>query len=137
MADEIAKILAEEERSADSIVDDALQSEQKSGDELAAILLQDVAEVVTNKRGTHGDAVENMEHIAELWTTYLQGAGLLDDDQEITGSQAAHLMILLKLSRAVIGDYVIDHDRDVAGYGAISAACEVAAGRADESDLRT
>lgn len=107
------------------------------GDKLAATLLEDVAEVVTNKRGTHGDAVENMEHIASLWTSFLQALGLLDEDQEVTGSQAAQMMVLLKLSRAAVGDYTIDHDRDIAGYAAISAACVVARGDADEEDLKT
>lgn len=124
--DEIEKILAEE-----------AQIKKSPGDRLAGILLEDVAEVVQNKRGTHGDAVRNMEHIAELWTVYLRGAGLLDESQRITASQASQLMVLLKLSRAVIGDYTVDHDRDIAGYAAISAACEVAAGRASEDDLQT
>lgn len=109
----------------------------KSGDALAAILLDDVSEVVQNKRGTHGDAVENMEHIASLWTSFLRALGILDTDQEITGSQAAQMMVLLKLSRAAVGNYTIDHDRDIAGYAAISAACVVARGDADIEDLRT
>lgn len=106
-----------------------------TGDELARELLVDVGELVNSNRDTHGDAVENQEHIAQGWTWYLRGQGILDDDEELTGGDVGRMMGLLKMSRTSVGSYDIDHDRDVAGYAGIAAACEVSRGNADRDDL--
>lgn len=115
------------------VEDDA--SDPKSGDEMAQELLKDVGDLVHSDRDTHGDAVKNQEHIAAGWTWYLRGIGVLDDDEEITGGDVGRMMGLLKMSRTAVGDYDVDHDRDMAGYAGIAAACEVSRGNADESDL--
>ena len=104
------------------------------GDNAAARLLADVSRLVSDDRDSHGDAVENQEHIAEAWNWYLQGHDIIDADA-LDGADVARMMELLKLSRACVGEYDIDHDRDVAGYAGIAAACEVAAGEADADEL--
>jgi len=104
------------------------------GDNAAARLLADVADLVSDDRDSHGDAVENQEHIAEAWNWYLRGHGIIETEA-LDGADVARMMELLKLSRACVGEYDIDHDRDVAGYAGIAAACEVAAGEADSEDL--
>ena len=109
--------------------------EMPSGDTLAGGLLTDTAAVVTESRESHGDAVQNQEHIAEAWDWYLDGHGLLADGASLTGSDVARMMQLLKLSRGAVGDFDIDHDRDVAGYAGIAAACEVAAGNAAAEEV--
>jgi len=96
-----------------------------TGDNAAATLLHDTAQLVNDDRDTHGDAVENQEHIADGWTWYLRGQGILGENQSLTGSDVARMMELLKLSRACVGEYDVDHDRDVAGYASIAAACEL------------
>jgi nucleoside 2-deoxyribosyltransferase len=106
-----------------------------SGDALAGRLLEDLRHLITAERDTHGDAVENQEHIAEAWTWYLRGHGLLAEDATVSGADVARLMELLKLSRGAVGETDLDHDRDVAGYAAIAAACEVAVGDAALDDL--
>jgi len=106
-----------------------------SGDTDASRLLADVAELVNDDRDSHGDAVENQEHIADGWTWYLRGQDILGDGESLSGADVARMMELLKQSRACVGEYDIDHDRDVAGYAGIAAACEVAAGNADRDDL--
>lgn len=106
-----------------------------SGDELANMLLTDVASLVYDSRDTHGDAVVNQAHIGQGWTWYLQGQGLLAEDAELTGSDVARMMELLKMSRACVGDYDVDHDRDIAGYAGIAAACAVTRGEADVDEL--
>jgi hypothetical protein len=111
-------------------------SERVDGDALAATLLKDTAALVSQDRDTHGDAVENQSHIAAGWTWYLRGAGLLAADAELDGADVARMMTLVKHSRGAVGVYDVDHDRDVAGYAAIAAACEVAAGVADTADLQ-
>lgn len=116
--------------------DDREESEMyESGDAKAQALLQDVGNLVNDSRDTHGDAVENQEHIASGWTWYLKGKDLIDSDKEITGGDVGRMMGLLKMSRTSVGDYDIDHDRDVAGYAGIAAACEVSRGISEEDEL--
>jgi hypothetical protein len=110
-------------------------SEPFDGDNAAATLLKDTAALVNDSRDTHGDAVENQEHIGEAWTWYLNGQGMLPDDAEITGADVARMMELLKLSRACVGEYDVDHDRDVAGYAGIAGAVELKRGNISEDDL--
>jgi len=102
-----------------------------SGDQLAGNICDDVGKLLTQSRDSHGDAVENQEHIAEAWNWYLQGRL----NASLTGTDVARMMQLLKLSRAVVGHgYQLDHDRDTVGYGAIAAACSVSRGVAGKSD---
>ncbi|MDB9247414.1 DUF6378 domain-containing protein [Halorubrum ezzemoulense] len=108
---------------------------EPSGDERARRLLEDVGRLVDSDRDTHGDAVENQEHIASAWTWYLRGQGALDEDEELTGLDVAYMMALLKMSRNAVGEFDIDHPRDVAGYAGIGAACSVARGWADDDEL--
>lgn len=71
---------------------------------------------VRNAREEHGDAVENHEHIAALWSAYLE--------KEITARDVADCMILMKLSRAHCGEPVSDHYEDVCGYADIADRVE-------------
>jgi hypothetical protein len=108
---------------------------QFDGDGAAADVIQDIATLVDADRDTHGDAVAQQEAAAEAWSWYLSTHKKLAPGSEITGADVARLMALLKMSRAGIGSYDIDHDRDIIGYGGIAAACEVFEGNADEQDL--
>lgn len=99
-------------------------SEDYTGDELASIVAKSTAELMMDKRDTHGDAVENQEHIAEAWTWYLRGQGYLDEDEAILGDDASRMMVLLKISRVCVGEYDLDHDKDAGGYSDIAAACK-------------
>ena len=112
-----------------------MSDEQPSGDEMAASLLHDTAALVNDDRDTHGDAVDNQQHIAAGWTWYLRGQGVLDDDQAIDGTDVAFMMALLKMSRHCVGTFDVDHLRDTAGYAGIGAACAVARGDADVDEL--
>jgi len=110
-------------------------SDPETGDDTARVVLEDVAELVASDRDTHGDAVENQEHIARGWTWYLRGQGVLDDDEALTGGDVGRMMAMLKMSRTAVGSYDIDHDRDIAGYAGIAAACEFARGNVPDEDL--
>jgi len=99
-----------------------------AGDTLAAMLADDVATLLTDSRDSHGDAVENQQHIADAWSWYL--------GVDVDGVDVARMMELVKMSRAVVGEYDIDHDRDIAGYASIAAACAVASGAAELDDLQ-
>lgn len=67
---------------------------------------------VRDAREEHGEAVENHEHIAALWSAYLE--------KDITARDVADCMILMKLSRAHCGEPVSDHYEDVCGYADIA-----------------
>jgi hypothetical protein len=114
-----------------SVGDDDTGDAELSGDQLAGNICDDVGKLLTQSRDSHGDAVENQEHIAEAWNWYLQGRL----NASLTGTDVARMMQLLKISRAVVGHgYQLDHDRDTVGYGAIAAACSVSRGVAGKSD---
>ncbi len=104
---------------------DANENSIAPGDELAAMTTDDVSALLTSSRDTHGDAVDNQQHIATAWEWYLDGQGKLASDASITGSDVAMLMGLLKMSRNAVGEFDVDHFRDIAGYAAIGAACAV------------
>lgn len=106
-----------------------------SGDEMAAELLLDTADLINDDRDTHGDAVENQQHIAEGWTWYLRGQDVLGEGERIDGTDVAFMMALLKMSRHSVGTFDIDHLRDTAGYAGIGAACAVARGDAGLEEL--
>ena len=106
-----------------------------SGDELAGMLLNQVEGVVNDDRDTHGDAVENQQHIARGWTWYLRGQGVLTEDEELDGLDVAYMMGLVKMSRNAVGEFDIDHPRDIAGYAGIGGACKVAEGEASVEDI--
>jgi len=107
-----------------------------SGDEMSAMVAEDVATLLTDSRDTHGDAVESHQHVAQGWTWYLRGTGVLGEDEQLTGSDVGRMMPIVKMSRAAVGTEDVDHDRDIAGYGAISAACQVARGEAELEELQ-
>lgn len=111
------------------------EGQQPTGDEMAASLLCDTAALVNDDRDTHGDAVENQQHIAAGWTWYLRGQGVLDDGQAIDGTDVAFMMALLKMSRHCVGTFDVDHLRDTAGYAGIGAACAVVRGDAGVDEL--
>jgi nucleoside 2-deoxyribosyltransferase len=106
-----------------------------SGDAMAGAVASDLADLLTQSRDTHGDAVDQQESAAAAWSWYLTAHGKLQDDETVTGADVARMMALLKMSRAAVGSYDVDHDRDLAGYGTIAAACAVANGTADADAL--
>jgi hypothetical protein len=105
------------------------------GDAAAAALLNDLATLIDGDRDSHGDAVHQQQTAGTAWTWYLAAHGKLQAGEDITGADVARMMALLKMSRAAIGEYDLDHDRDLADYGAIAAACEADDGDADPDDL--
>ena len=110
-------------------------SDAPSGDKMASSLLADTADLIDDDRDTHGDAVENQQHIAQAWTWYLRGQAVIGADEEIHGDDVACMMGLLKMSRHAVGARDMDHMRDIAGYAGIGGACLVDRGEADVGQL--
>lgn len=117
-------------------IDEAVaQTPAADGDAAAADLIADTARLVDGDRDSHGDAVDQQQSAAAAWSWYLRAHDKLAGDAELTGSDVARMMILLKLSRGACGAYDLDHDRDAVGYAGIAGACAVREGAADEADL--
>jgi hypothetical protein len=104
-------------------------TDERTGDEIAATLAYDTGDLIDDDRDTHGDAVVNQQHIAQGWSWYLAQK---DDPSDIGGEDVAAMMSILKMSRSVVGEKVLDHYRDMVGYGAIGGACLYERGEADE-----
>lgn len=86
---------------------------QRPGDNI----LEEAADAVLDGRvELYGEATENWTAIARLWSVYL--------DHEVTPSQAADMMVLVKLGRKATGKPQTDHNRDVAGYALIAEMLE-------------
>ena len=83
--------------------------------EAAAKYIREAARLVSGDRaGTHGDLRAVHGKIASLWSAYL--------GVEITASQAALMLALMKIGRADEGTFNADDYIDVCGYAGIAAA---------------
>ena len=130
-----SEMMASDEESKPEAEPKANTCRMPDGDTLAAMLLEQTAGLITDSRNTHGDAVQNQQHIADGWTWYLRGQGVLDEDESLDGLDVAYMMGLVKMSRNAVGEFDIDHPRDIAGYAGIGGACKVASGEADVRDI--
>ncbi|SEL19941.1 DUF6378 domain-containing protein [Haloferax larsenii] len=107
----------------------------------AGNLAAEVGNTIADRNGTHGDPVENHDHIADLWNAYLGvREGSRPDNnvlnRPLRGDEVADMMILLKLSRKHVGGMDLDHYRDSIGYAAI-ASLYVPEGRDNAAEART
>lgn len=71
-------------------------------------ILEEAAETVYERPNQHGEPEDSFGKIAQMWSAFL-GA-------EITPSDVANMMILLKVSRNAEGHYTEDNYTDIAGY---------------------
>lgn len=86
----------------------------------AGDILRKTIEIVEGSRQTtHGDKEGSFIEIATMWNVYLRARK--GDDRRITAGDVAHMMVLMKMVRAVQGDLSADdHYIDMAGYAAIA-----------------
>lgn len=97
-----------------------------------------------DKDHDYGSPEDNFGTIAELWTTYLHATGAIEGfHKEITSSDVAAMMILLKIARVAISDHA-DNWIDIAGYAACGGEIdgtpceeETATMYADNKELKT
>ena len=79
----------------------------------------DKAKTIINgeRQGTYGNAEDNFANIAAFWSTYL--------NTEISSTDVANMMILMKVARNASGVYKDDNYIDICGYAALGG--EIAA----------
>lgn len=85
----------------------------RSADSPVAAVFDGAREAVLDDRGeTHGGIHENFGQTAAFWSDYL-GA-------DVTPTDVAVMMVLMKASRQKCGSEDPDHYTDMAGYAAIA-----------------
>jgi len=92
---------------------DGVDHGQEPGD---SVLSEAEEAVLEGRVDLYGEATDNWTTIAALWSEYL--------GVEIEPSQAADMMVLVKLGRKATGTPQTDHNRDVAGYALIAEMLE-------------
>lgn len=90
-------------------------------EDLTSVLATALDLVTKDRAKQHGDAIVQFEQIAAFWTVYLSGQGLLPH-ADITAEHVAHMMVLMKISRSVLGSFHVDNYIDGAGYMALAYA---------------
>lgn len=84
-------------------------------------IAQKAASLVSGDRNeTHGDARQNCQNIARLWTAYLQAKFRNGRVLNLNGEDVSHLMNLLKIARTMSGTHNPDDHIDAVGYAAIA-----------------
>lgn len=88
-----------------------------------AKVLETALELVTKDRANqHGDAYHQHSSIADFWTIYLVNKGLMEPDRAIEAHDVAQMMVLMKISRAMLGGFNVDNFIDQCGYSALTYA---------------
>ena len=81
-------------------------------------ILKKAANIVGGARhDQHGDKQQNFRNIAGLWQTYLD---MLPDARDLTGTDVAQMMVLLKVARSCTGAYNEDDYLDACGYAGVA-----------------
>lgn len=75
-------------------------------------ILETAKSIINGERaGTYGKAEDNFKTIAILWSGYL--------NKEVSATDVANLMILMKVARNSTGVYKEDNWIDICGYAAL------------------
>ena len=81
-------------------------------------VLETALDLVTGDRASaHGSIQENQENIARLWNGYVY------NKDELTASDVANMMELMKVARRKTGAFNMDDYVDGAGYAAVAYEC--------------
>lgn len=86
-----------------------------------------------DRQENYGNPENNFKNISELWTTYFNMAKNTEDWYDITPTDVANMMILMKMARLMNKPDHEDSWVDIAGYA--SNGCEIATNRKKLSPL--
>jgi len=93
------------------------------GTNSAAQHAQSVADIIKQRSGTHGDALDNLNDIGRRWSNYINKKFPDGGEVKLEALDVSYLMVEMKLSRATYGDNAeMDHYKDMIGYAAIACA---------------
>lgn len=86
-----------------------------------ASVLREAEKLITGDRNkTYGPPTQNFQNIADMWSIRLQHK--LKDDERITSSEVAELLVLMKIARNMT-ELKRDTMVDIAGYAACGWEC--------------
>jgi len=88
--------------------------------ELGGILDEAKQLVTKNRAGTHGNAIETLDALAEFWRSYIYVR--TGDVVYLNGSDVAEMLCMLKLARKCTGKFHRDNYADTIGYAALAYA---------------
>lgn len=91
---------------------------ERRTDSRAHVLTEAATCVLQNRNAAYGEPEDNFRRIADLWSAWLWGRGLLPRGTFLEPHDVAILMGLVKDARAIESPQVIDHYIDKAGYAA-------------------
>ena len=74
--------------------------------------------VCGDREQDYGSPERNFETIAELWTTYLNGVGIMTEVEELEPHDVAAMLGLLEIARIASGHAKDDNWIAIAGYAA-------------------
>ena len=88
--------------------------------------------VCGDREQDYGSPENNFNNITSLWTSYLYGAGLMENNdltiwKRITPKDVAAMLALLKIARIASGHAKEDNWVDLAGYAACGGEIETEA----------
>lgn len=94
----------------------------KTGTELRSDTLDEVrACVCKDRQNTYGDAEDNFNDIADLWTWWLDKRGLLAHGQHLEAVDVAVMSGMIKTARMAKNIEHLDNFIDLAGYAVCGA----------------
>lgn len=79
------------------------------------VLEQIAGAVCRDRQNTYGDAEDNFQNIADLWTWWLHKRGLLPGDKKVDALDVAQMSAFIKVARK-LGSGHLDNWIDGAGY---------------------
>lgn len=88
------------------------------------VLTQAAAIVDGDREKTYGSPAKNLETIAEFWTTWLKGRGVLVDQAMLTFDDVACMMTMLKMARLANDPEHKDSQIDACGYMRLLERCQ-------------
>lgn len=90
--------------------------------DLSAVLKTALELVTRDRAQQHGDGYDQHMQIANFWTLYLSGKGMLNPNCGLEAHDVAQMMLLMKVSRAMLGSFNMDNFVDQCGYSALTFA---------------
>lgn len=121
----VARLRREAEQSVEDVarwreaLGDAVPPEGFEGSEICAQEAERVAGIIRGRAATHGDALEQHQMLAALWSDFLEAQGKLAD-AFLSAKDVLHMMVLLKVSRINTNGLAREHVEDIAGYAALT-----------------
>jgi hypothetical protein len=84
--------------------------------------LDNLSQILLGRSEVHGDYEETFKLIAEYWTVYLRGIGLIGYEDELSQNDSAHMLTLFKIARASVNPDNEENPDDGAGYQVLASA---------------